>query len=71
MNRNDPEPTDLTVTQTHALVRAIEALATIQPTNPLERHLARLLLHVYNRRLRTIAEAAPARPSEETLSANP
>ncbi len=51
-------------------MRAIEALGTIEPTAPIERALARLLLAGYKRRLRAIVEAAPAWVSEEILSAS-
>jgi hypothetical protein len=51
-------------------VRAIEALGTIEPTGPIERALARLLLAAYERWLRAIVEAAPAWVSEEILSAS-
>ncbi len=53
-----------------ALVRAIETLGTIEPTGPIERVLARLLMAAYKRRLRAIVEAAPAWVSEEILSAS-
>ena len=36
-------------------LRAIEALGTIEPTGPIERALARLLLAGYKRRLRAIS----------------
>lgn len=36
-------------------MRAIEALGTIEPTGPVERALARLLLAAYKRRLRATA----------------
>ena len=45
-------------------------MGTIEPTNHLERKLARLLLYVYKRRLRGIVEAAPPWVSEEILSAS-
>ena len=41
----NPELTDRTVRQGHALVRAIDALGTIESTNRLERKLAGLLLY--------------------------
>ena len=53
-----------------ALVRAIEALGTIEPTGPFERALARLLMAAYRRRLRGIGEAAPAWVAEEILNAS-
>ena len=40
---SDREPTDRIILQGRALVRAIEALGTIQPSGPFERALARLL----------------------------
>ena len=54
--------------QGHALVRAIEALGTIEPTNRLERKLAGLLLYLYKRRLRGIVEVAPDWVAEEIMS---
>jgi len=56
------------ISQGRALVRAIEALGTIEPTGPLERLLMRLLLAAYKRLLRSIVGAAPAWASEEILS---
>jgi hypothetical protein len=53
-----------------ALVRAIEALGTIQPSGPFERALARLLMAAYKCRLRGIVKLAPAWVSEEILSAS-
>jgi len=49
-----------TLTQGRALVRAIEALGTIDPSGPIERAAARLLLYAYKRRLRGVVEAAPS-----------
>jgi hypothetical protein len=63
-----PKLTDRILSQDRALVRAIEALGTIQPTGPSERALARLLMAAYKRRLRAIVAAAPAWVSEEILS---
>jgi hypothetical protein len=62
------DPTDRIIAQGKALVRAIEALGTIQPTGPFERALARLLMAAYKRRLRGIVAAAPAWVSGEMLS---
>ena len=45
-----PDTTDRIITQSRALVRAVEALSTIEPTGPLERLLAGLLLSAYERR---------------------
>jgi hypothetical protein len=50
----DPELTDRIIAQGKALVRAIEALGTIEPTGPTERVLAGLLLAGYKRKLRAI-----------------
>jgi hypothetical protein len=52
--------TDRILTQDEALVRAIEALGTIEPSGPIEAMLARLLLAAYTRRLRGIVAATPA-----------
>jgi hypothetical protein len=64
----NPELTDHIIAQGPALVRAIEALGTIQPTGPFGRALARLPMAAYKRRLRAIVAAAPAWVSEEILS---
>ena len=61
----NPELTDHIIAQGRAFVRAIESLGTIEPTRPIERALARLLVAAYKRRLRAIVEAAPAWVSEE------
>ncbi|MBU0705010.1 MAG: hypothetical protein KKC18_14215 [Chloroflexi bacterium] len=55
------------VVQGHALVRAIEALGTIEPSGPFERAIAGLLLAAYKR---GIVEAAPSWVAEEILSAS-
>ena len=52
------------------LVRANEALSTIQPIGPFERALARLLMAADKRRLRAIVAAAPSSVGEEILSAS-
>jgi hypothetical protein len=68
--RSDSPLTDCILTQGKALVRAIEALGTIEPTGPFERALARLLMATYKRRLRGIADVAPAWVAEHILSAS-
>jgi hypothetical protein len=50
--------------------RVIEALGTIEPTGPVERALARLLMTAYKRRLRAIVKVVPTWVSEEILSAS-
>jgi hypothetical protein len=50
MTHNDLAPTDRVLRQGRALVRAIEALGTIEPSGPFERPLARLLMAAYKRR---------------------
>jgi hypothetical protein len=64
----DPELTDRIISQGPALVRAIEALGTIEPTGPFECVLARLLMAACKRRLRTIVKVVPTWVSEEILS---
>jgi hypothetical protein len=64
----DPAHTDRIILQGRALVRAIEALGTIQPTGLFERALARLLMAAYKRRLRAIVKVVPTWVSEEMLS---
>jgi hypothetical protein len=44
-----PDLTNRIIAQARALVRAIEALSTIEPTGPFERALARLLMAAYKR----------------------
>ena len=61
-----PELTDRIISQDRALVRAIEALGTIEPTGPLERLLAGLLLSAYERRyLRRCTEVSPKDGTDE------
>ena len=66
----DPELTDRIIAQGRALVRAIEALGTIEPSGPIEQAIAGLLQAAYKRRLRAIIAAAPAWVGEEILSAS-
>ena len=66
----DPELTYHIIAQGQALVRAIEALGTIEPSSPFERAMASLLLAAYKRRLRGIVEVAPPWVAEEILSAS-
>lgn len=47
----DPALTDRIMAQGKALVRAIEALVTIQPSGPFERALACLLMVIYKHAL--------------------
>lgn len=63
-------PTERTLEQGKALVRAIEALDTIEPTGPIRRMITWLLLKAYRRRLRAIVASGPAWVTEETLSAS-
>jgi hypothetical protein len=65
----DPTHTHRILRQDKALVRAVEARATIGLGDPIERAQARLLLFVYKRWLRGMA-AAPSWMVEETLSAS-
>ncbi len=66
----DPNVTDQIIAQGKALVRAIEALSTIEPSGPFERWQMRLLQAAYKQRLRAIVAAAPAWVAEEILSAS-
>jgi hypothetical protein len=63
-------PTGRILEQGQALVRATEALETIEPTGPIERVQAWFLLQAYRRRLRAIVGSAPVWVSEEILSAS-
>ena len=60
--------TEHVLEQGQALVRAIEALETIEPTGPIERVQGWFLLRAYRRRLRAIIEASPDWMAEEILS---
>ena len=70
MGTLDPAATDRIIAQGRALVRAIEGLGEIDPSGPLERTMAGLLLRLYKRRLRAVVEVAPAWAVEEILSAS-
>jgi len=59
-----PDPADRIIAQGRALVRAIESLATIEPTGPFERALSRLLSSAYSRRLRSSVAVATAGEGE-------
>lgn len=54
------EPTDHIISQGPALVRAIQAIETIEPSDDSERVSARLLVKPYRRRLRAIIDTVPA-----------
>lgn len=66
----DAEVTGRVIAQDRALVRAIEALGTIDPTGPFERAIAGLLTAAYKRRLKAIVAAAPSWVGEQILSAS-
>jgi hypothetical protein len=55
----NPQLTDRILRQGRALVRAIEAMDTIEPSGPLERALALLRMAAYKRRLRAIVKVVP------------
>ena len=67
---NTDKPTEHIMEQGKTLVRAIEALDTIEPTGPIEEVLVWILARVYKRRLRGIVGAVPAWVAEEILSAS-
>ena len=67
---NDPTHTDRIIAQGKALVRAIEALSTIEPSGWLERWQAGLLVAAYRHRLREIIKVVPSWVAEEILSAS-
>ena len=68
--KTDREVTDRVIAQGRALVRAIEALGTSDPTGPFERAVAGLLSTAYRRRVRAIVSAAPSWVGEQILSAS-
>jgi hypothetical protein len=63
-------PTERILEQGQALVRAIEALETIDHTGPIERAIVWFLLETYRHRLRSIVASAPAWVVEQILSAS-
>jgi hypothetical protein len=67
---SDPDVVARMIRQGKALVRAIESLATIEPTGPIERFVVGLLVPAYKRRLRAIVGRAPVWVTEEILSAS-
>ena len=70
MPSHDPEHVDHIIQQGRALVRAIEALGTIEPTGWFERLIAGLQLAAYKRRLRATVEVSPEWVVERILSAS-
>ena len=58
------------ITQGQALVRAIEAMGTIEPSGLFERAIAGLLLAGYKRRLKAIIGLVPAWAGERILRAS-
>jgi hypothetical protein len=62
--------TNRIIAQGRALVRAIDALGTVEPAGPFERALAHLLMAAYKRRLRAIVKVVLTWVSEEILSAS-
>jgi hypothetical protein len=66
---NDPTHTDRIIRQGKALVRAIEALSTIEPSGWFEGWQARMLQAAYKHRLRAIVAAVPHWVKEEILGA--
>jgi hypothetical protein len=58
----EPTLTDRILRQGKALVPAIEALATIEPSGPFERALAQPLQAPYNHELRNAVEFASSSP---------
>lgn len=66
----DIEITERVICQGKALVRAIEALSTIEPSGWFERWQMWLLTAAYKQRLRAIVESVPAWVAEEILSAS-
>lgn len=62
--------TERVLEQGKALVRAIEAQETIEPTGPIESAIVWFLLEAYRHRLRAIVASAPDRVVEQILSAS-
>ena len=66
---SSPELDDGIIAQGCALVRAVEALDTIESDDPFERMVAELFRAAYERRLMEIVGAAPSWVAEEILGA--
>ena len=66
----DPTHADRITAQGKALVRAIEALGTTEPSGSLERWQMQFLQAAYKQRLRAIVVAVPDWVAEEILSAS-
>jgi hypothetical protein len=66
----DSAHTDRIMHQGKALVRAIEALGTIEPSGWFERWQMRLFQAAYKQRLRAIVAAVPDWVAEQILSAS-
>jgi hypothetical protein len=66
----DPSVTETVIEQGKALVRAIEAIGTIEPSGWFERWQARLLQAAYKERLRALVAVLPSWATEEILSAS-
>lgn len=64
------DTTEKILQQGQALVRAIEALETIDHTGPIERAIVWFLLEAYRHRLRAIVASAPDWVVEQILSAS-
>ena len=62
--------TERVIRQGRVLVRAIQALETIEPSAGFERAIANLLVKAYRHRLRAIIGAAPAWVGNRILSAS-
>jgi hypothetical protein len=60
--------TERVLEQGRALVRAIEALDTIEPTSPIERAAMWFLIRAYMLRLRGLVATAPVSVAGEILS---
>jgi hypothetical protein len=65
----NPAHTQRIIAQGKALVRAIEALGTIEPSGWFERWQARMLQRAYKERLNAIVAGVPEWAAEEILSA--
>jgi len=61
--------TELTLEQGKALVRAIEALKTIEAVGPVEQAMVWLLVHAYRRQFRAVVGTPPSQLGKPILGA--
>jgi hypothetical protein len=64
---SESDHTNRIIRQGRALVKAIQGLSEVDPTDPVERPMIRMLLDCYKQRLQAITAALPAWAVEKIL----